>query len=57
MSAPEERKEKVKESVDRAKEAVALDVSDGTSWSEWLHNTVEPLNNGIFVQSLSSFWR
>nr|KAG5707484.1 hypothetical protein BaRGS_011988 [Batillaria attramentaria] len=30
--APEERKQLVKDSVERAKEAVQLDISDGTSW-------------------------
>ena len=29
-----EREAKVRESVERAKEAVALDVKDGTSWSK-----------------------
>ena len=29
-----EREKKVKESVERAKEAVGVDVKDGTSWSE-----------------------
>ena len=29
-----EKEAKVKESVERAKEAVALDVKDGTSWSK-----------------------
>ena len=31
---PAEKEGKVKESVERAKEAVALDVKDGTSWSK-----------------------
>lgn len=29
-----EREAKVRESVEKAKEAVGMDVSDGTSWSE-----------------------
>ena len=31
---PSEREAKVRESLQRAKEAVAMDVKDGTSWSE-----------------------
>lgn len=31
---PAEKEEKVRESVEKAKEAVALDVKDGTSWSK-----------------------
>lgn len=31
---PTEREEKVRESVEKAREAVSLDVKDGTSWSE-----------------------
>ena len=34
LPGPAERKERVRESVERAKEAVAEDVTDGTSWSE-----------------------
>ena len=30
-----EREAKIRESVEKAKEAVGMDVSDGTSWSEW----------------------
>ena len=33
-AGPSEKETKTKESVERAKEAVALDVKDGTSWSE-----------------------
>ncbi len=33
-----EREAKIKESVEKAKEAVGMDVSDGTSWSEWCIN-------------------
>ena len=34
LSDPAEREKKVRESVERAREAVAEDVKDGTSWSE-----------------------
>ena len=34
MTDASEKEDKVKESVERAKEAVALDVKDGTSWSK-----------------------
>lgn len=35
--APAEREKRVRESVERAKEAVAEDVKDGISWSEWAY--------------------
>ena len=35
-----EKEAKVRESVERAKEAVALDVKDGTSWSKLEANSV-----------------
>ena len=33
-AAASEKEEKTKESLEKAKEAVALDVKDGTSWSK-----------------------
>ena len=44
MQDPAERESKVKESVEKAKEAVAMDVKDGISWST--SNTL-PINISI----------
>lgn len=37
---PEERQALIKESVERAKDAVQLDLADGTSWCEFLESDV-----------------
>ena len=51
MQDPAERESKVKESVEKAKEAVAMDVKDGISWST---SNILPININIDSSSLLS---